>query len=258
MILYHFLDRKVYDILLKRGYLNCEKEHLWFLEDLDEDEKPEDIHHYQAYLYIIDRMKRLLPPKPALAGEFPMWAWYKHGPNCFLNGPHFNDLNYIKTLDELKEETSSDMMWHSLHDKNNPHIRSYVDHLNNVRLTIDIPEECVLLTDFTNWHYCLNNSHFNDPEITGWDYGNGQHFNNEEFDRYWKWKQRLSMCEVWDSWDSPEHLIPGEKYHTARYGLYSIQAVFWLLTLGMVKEVQFCNDHPVSWDYEKGELVCLK
>lgn len=84
---------------------------------------PEDGVAYDAYLWMVEQLRNKAP-SPAADVRFPMWAWAKYG----------------------KPSGKPDMRRRAHAARGTP----------LVRLRIDVPEQDLLLSDFSLWHYVLN------------------------------------------------------------------------------------------------------
>ena len=105
----------------KIAYEKMEKTGVW---RADKDHICEDFFE-ESYLWMADQMKKRIGPAPE-GVVFPVWAWYRF---------------------EGKRKRP-DMR---------THCRGWGDKGSSiVLLTIDVPEECVLLSDFDYWHCVLN------------------------------------------------------------------------------------------------------
>ena len=129
MNLYHFCDEAAYATLQSLGYLNGDgrRVHRW-LRDLNS----------RPYHWMAKQMQERLPPKPPLAGAFPVWAWHTH------NGKPLADLR-TREFGRKRER--------------------------RVRLTLEVPSESVLLSDEEDWHHVLNAWFITDTEAESdlWD-----------------------------------------------------------------------------------------
>lgn len=129
MRLYHFCNQSAYEALQRRGYLIGDgrraDRHL-----RDSNSRP--------YHWMAEQMRKRLPPKPARAGAFPVWAWHTH------DGKPVADLR--KRGFGLKGERT-------------------------VRLALEVPSDLVLLSDEEDW-YCVLNGWFvtaTEAESDLWD-----------------------------------------------------------------------------------------
>lgn len=129
MRLYHFCNQNAYDALQDQGCLigDGRRATRW-LRDLDA----------RPYHWMAEQMQKRLPPKPACAGAFPVWAWHTH------SGKPSTDLR--KRGFGLKGKRT-------------------------VRLTLEIPSELVLLFNEEDWYCVLNGWFVTDTEAKSdlWD-----------------------------------------------------------------------------------------
>lgn len=139
-------------------------------------------------------MVKRLPPKTEFARAFPVWAWHTH------DGKPLADLR--KREFGLKGE-------------------------RRVRLTLEVPQELVLLSDEEDWHHVLNGWFITDTEAESdlWD----------EREKIWPNEQyQKAMRESWEKIfdlnrpQDPNWGRPGP----SRY----VQACFWVLDANMVEE----------------------
>lgn len=117
MILWSIQHKEDYELLLKTGYLRCN--HIQLLRTM---EYP----FIQAYEWMAEQMENRISISPK-GIRFPIWAWYqwegkRKQPDLRVHGRGWSEKG---------------------------------THL--VLLTIDAPDECVLLSDFDNWHFVINN-----------------------------------------------------------------------------------------------------
>lgn len=122
MRLYHFCNQSAYEALQLQGYLTGDgrRASRW-LRDLDS----------RPYHWMAEQMQKRLPPKPAHAGAFPVWAWHTHDgkPKADLRKCEFGQKGEL-----------------------------------TVRLTLEVPPELVLLSDEEDWYCVLNGWFLTDSE----------------------------------------------------------------------------------------------
>lgn len=129
--------------------------------------------------------------------SYPIWAWYRY--NKKEKKPDLRESGYEKRGTKC------------------------------VCLELEVPDEQVLLSDFNNWHYVLNDSWFDDSN------------NEEEWEALHNEYDKLSRSEKESlkikSWDKIFDIELVENDWNG-HGEY-IQAVFWELKKEYVKKVQF-------------------
>lgn len=142
----------------------------------------------KSYDWMISQMRNRLGPEPH-EGAYPMWVWYKWEGNK-LNPP-------VYTLDYERMENPGGIY----------------------RLTLDIPDNLVLLSDFDAWHAVLNDAYLSRTE---------EELNNDKWTRdeiVQSWERIFDINEV--DWN---HLWgPIEK---------SIQGTVWEITTNMILNVE--------------------
>ena len=171
MILWTIQDEKAYQQLLKKGVLQCDKNHRILFPEFR-----------KAYWWMASRMRKCIGDEP-LGVAYPIWAWYQW---------------------EGKRKRP-DMRSHRYYGRPGEKI---------VLLTIDVPDDKVLLSDYDWWHCVLN-----DCPI---------YFGDED-------KEIISI-EKEDSWDLIFDLQnPGLCEGLAHQ---SIQAAMWEIRLEWVKKAE--------------------
>lgn len=123
MTVWHICNLDVFEIFEKQRFLNCGTLNNKLFHDPDGGscQTIKDCYDYMSY-----RLLKKCPEKPAHALDYPVWVWYKYA--CDSN----------KRMPPLKSE-------------DNPDIN------DQVRITLDIPDNLVLLSDYNLWHIPLNN-----------------------------------------------------------------------------------------------------
>ena len=179
----------VYETLMKTGVYHCDGTLSNLLND--------DISNFQnAYQWMIEQMKERtgMPPDEV---SYPVWAWYlrdwKH------KKPDLRESGYAERGTEM------------------------------VCLTIEIPKESVLLSDFDAWHFVLNQWYF--PRVK----------TEEEWDEKQTWFESLTKKQrdqvMKESWNQIFDITPcNEEWDVM--GRY-VQATFWELKKEQIKKVQF-------------------
>lgn len=146
-----------------------------------------------AYSWIAEQMARKIgsPPKGV---KFPVWVWYKQ--------------NYAHR---------------------HPDFRSYWEYDEQVCLELNIPEEQLLLSDFDNWHFVLNNLYLNDAE------------SYEEWSEKDRWFDNLSLMDQKrvkeHSWQHIFNVDP-RKGEWTQNGAY-VQGCCWYLQKEQVRHVWY-------------------
>lgn len=184
--LYHVCDQAAYTALQQRGYLNGDgrRAERW-LRDME----------WQPYQWMTEQMEQRLPPKPANAGKYPVWAWYTHG------GKQPPDLRCGGIGTKGKRM---------------------------VMLTIQLPSSEVLLSDYDEWHIVLNNGPCTDNEIE-WEHWNALEkvWPAEQYNT----AMRASWEKIFIPGRSVDPQWGGNPVARHNY----IQACFWTLEKSMVK-----------------------
>lgn len=192
MRLWTVQTEEVYKSLLEKGVLYSDKTKSECLKNFNRDGFDETF--LTSYNWLVPQMdQRIEHNKNA---EFPWWAWYK-----------YNWKNEFK---------DSDMAIHGTPGK------------EYVCLEIEVPDEEVVLSDYNNWHYVLNNNYLDDSENEeDWERIQ-EEFDNLTTDE----KQRLTE----ESW---QRIFDVEPYETdwRSQGRY-VQATFWELRASDIKDVR--------------------
>lgn len=98
-------------------------------------------------------------------------------------------------------------------------------------ISLEVPDDEVLLSDFDNWHFVLNNSYLDESN------------NEEEYDRTQEWLSSLTVSErakrTVESWDGILNTELREDPTNWRTNGFEVQATFWVLKKEYVKDVQF-------------------
>jgi hypothetical protein len=197
MILYTIQDYFIFESL-QRG-----ETHRAHSPSLDtEDPGSVDDMYCRSYDWIAGRMEEKIGPRPA-PEVYPTWAYYQwYGPD--KKKP---DLRYWGT-------------------------RSFAASRTCALMTLEIPDEQVLVSDYDAWHFVLNGWYLGDEKRSDelWDIKNANK-NWREYDDYPQWlKNELeeSWLNVFDFKKSRELLEYEEKEQV-------IQATFWEIKPEYVK-----------------------
>lgn len=149
-----------------------------------------------AYDWLVAQMEDKVGVRPE-GVEYPVWAWYAY------DGVH-GELNLDKESYVAKGQEA-------------------------VCLEVEIPDNEVVLTDFSNWHCVLNNSYCSDA------------LNEDEWDSDMEWFDSLKGEEKEKakvaSWQRIFD-ITRISNDFAENGMY-VQATFWSLKLENVKKVRY-------------------
>lgn len=161
----------------------------YFVCDIDKSELiSDDVNDMfkNAYNWLVNQMNNCINNPDNI--KYPIWAWYKYDGSNDL--PDFNQFN------------------------------NYSDK-ENFLLVIDIPDDDVFLTDYSDWHCVLNNGY------------NNQGITDEEYDKLWDIYDKSSVEQKekikLDSWND----IILNKNSDNKF----IQATFWKLTEDMVLDI---------------------
>lgn len=180
---------EVFEELQKNGIVYSEEEKSQCLYD---DGKL-DYTFDRAYKWIVNKLEEKIDKHPKGKG-LPWWAWYK------LEGKR--DL----TLDDVAHLCTPN-----------------VEH---ILLELDVPDNEVVLSDYDNWHYVLNNWWIDSST------------NEEEWNNNMDWLDGLSEDEQAkikeESWDKVFDIEPYKSDWVCKGD--SVQANFWSLKKEYVKE----------------------
>ncbi|MCP1110910.1 DUF3841 domain-containing protein [Ohessyouella blattaphilus] len=150
-----------------------------------------------AYEWIAEEMMKWIGPAPK-GVKYPIWAYHT---------------------------------WDGKHKKPDLRQRQTAPGTECVCLTIEIPDEQVLLSDFDLWHLVLGKHYISELPLE----------TDEDYDKEDAWLESLDTDTrdrvTRDSWSNIFDVVPGTK-HVNSDGDY-IQAVFWELRKEQVKKVQF-------------------
>lgn len=150
---------------------------------------------FDAYRWLSKQMEKRIGPAPE-GVEFPIWAWHTRG--------------WWRSKPDLRTER-----WNC-----GPGNEDYV------LLTLDVPDDQVLLSDFDSWHMVLNCQPITRSE--------------EEFDEMWEELDGMSTSEkaayLSKNWERVFNITPTENDWISR-GSW-IQATFWELRKEYIKEVK--------------------
>ncbi|MGF7002547.1 hypothetical protein M2149_000936 [Lachnospiraceae bacterium PFB1-21] len=151
----------------------------------------------EAYDWISEEMTKRIGPAPK-GVKYPIWAYHT---------------------------------WDGKHKKPDLRQRQTEPGTECVCLTLDIPDEQILLSDFDLWHMVLGGHYCSDKPYT----------TDEELDKEWDWIEGLPPKKrkkiIRESWANIFDVAPGTNQGNSD-GNY-IQAVFWELGKEQVKKVQF-------------------
>ena len=154
----------------------------------------------KPYEWMANQMikRNILPPHGV---RFPIWGWYRYN-----NKPA--EINTIS-----KEEENTELNY----------------------IILDIPDEQVLLSDFDQWHFVLNNMWIDDST------------SKKEFDENSRWFHRLKKDEQeiikQESWQKIFDITPRKTglqkdgSFWCSYGEY-VQATFWKITENMIVDIK--------------------
>ncbi len=155
----------------------------------------DDEDNQRSYKWITSKMMERIGENKA--AEFPIWAWHTYDGK--RKKPDLRMSCYAKPKTEC------------------------------VCLEIEIPDECVVLSDFDSWHNVLSNTFASLTE------------NETDWDKENSWLDSLDLeeqqIEIEKSWDNVFKVDYFENDWSSR-GLY-IQATFWELKLDQVRKVKY-------------------
>lgn len=208
MELYTFITKEEYNILLKDKVLYC---------DTKKATMPNEEECFKkAYDYMADKLEHKYSKKNIKNAPknliYPRWAFYQW-------------------------ESETDL----IHSANKS---LFEDFNGKVLLKLNVPKEQVLLSDYDNWHYCLNGWYLpkDERDLDNWFYiceiANlkiADILFNKSNSIYVKYLQK----RIYNSWRNifnlnyPNMVCDGD--------LKSTQAVFWKIDLDNVLEVKKCG-----------------
>ncbi len=140
------------------------------------------------YEWMRHQMSHRIGPAPD-AGAYPIWVWYMWEGK--LKCPDARDLSYQRMEDPG----------------------------GVFRVTLDIPDNLVLLSNFDTWHAILNDSYL--------------YVTDEEFD-----KENHSREEIVKSWDRIFDISNVEWNKFFGPSVLSIQGTVWEITVGMIVKIE--------------------
>jgi hypothetical protein len=153
-----------------------------------------------AYRWMIDQMRRRLPPSRA---RFPWWGWYR---------------------------------WHGVR-RSKPDLRAW-EYLpagqRSVRIELDLEDREVLLSDYDGWHYALNDW------FLSFDEAEDDRFDEEKRRLGYQFGTPYPeplRAQVLTSWERIFDLTGGNPEWYGQVSERSIQATFWELRLRDVTDV---------------------
>ena len=190
MQLWTIQPKEIWDIICKNGVYRCNPEKCEFLQMEKDDPK-----FGPAYHWLVDQMEKRIGGKPE-GVQLPVWAWYQ------FVGKHYVDLR----KERWECGTDGERM---------------------VCMSIEIPEEQVLLSDFGMWHFVLNRWPISDSEEEAKCIDEYlEHTEKDEADAFLN-----------ENWEHIFDITPFENEWTSRGN--DIQATFWELKRENVKKVRF-------------------
>jgi hypothetical protein len=197
MILYSTQDYSVFE-LLERGETYRAK-----CPYPDKDMDMVDERFLHSYHWISDQMDKKIGIRPTLE-TYPTWAFYQwYGPKKMKP-----DLRYTGT-------------------------RCFAENRTCALMTLEIPDNQVLLSDYDAWHFVLNSWYLGDEKRA---------------DELWDIKRDLKGCynyeyypewlrnELEESWHNVFDMELSRKYLEFEEDQQIIQATFWEIKPGYLKE----------------------
>lgn len=180
---------EVYDLIMKEGVYRCDP-------SIAFTGLAGDREFFEAYSWLVKQMAIKVGPPPENV-KFPVWAWHTR-------------------------------KWE--HKKPDLRLSAYTKPGTKcVCIELEIPDKDVLLSDFDNWHFVLNNLYFSNAK------------NEEENDRLDTEFEKLSNSEKKrvkeKSWENIFDLTPIDNDWECR-GRY-IQATFWELKKEYIRKIQY-------------------
>lgn len=197
MILYSTQDYFIFESLLK-GETHRARSPLLNVDDPD----IVDDMFVRSYDWLADRMEEKIGPRPS-TDVYPIWAYYQwYGPD--KKKP---DLRYTGT-------------------------RCFADHRTCALMTLEVPDDEVLLSEYDAWHFVLNGSYLGDEKRSDeiWDFKRESKFRDyNEYPNWLKNEIEQSWLTVFDFKKSRELLEFTEDQQV-------IQATFWELKPEYLRE----------------------
>jgi hypothetical protein len=167
-----------------------------FITDIN---KSDNLDFRRSYLWMAEKMnEKIANPRHV---EFPIWAWYRWARKEKRPNLNYNLFGYTGNTKE-----------HCL-------------------LTLEIPDEDVVLSDYEAWHYVLNNTYFdNSKSESEW---------KQLVQDFWKLPPEERNQVKDESWN---HIFDIDIYTNpsgwSHQGYY-VQATFWILKKEYIKDVTF-------------------
>lgn len=158
-----------------------------------------------AYRWMIDQMRRRLPPSQA---RFPWWGWYRW---------------------RGKENAKPDL-------RSGGHLPKGT---KGVRLELDLNPQEVLLSDFADWHFPLNDF------FLPFDETESEQFDREEKEAGYDCRgprPEPLQSRVLTSWERIFDFTRECRDWRGRFRARDIQATFWELRMEHVRDVTFYTD----------------
>jgi hypothetical protein len=196
MILYSIQDFKIFEAL-SRGETHYAHHPYLNVDDAD----IVDEMFVRSYNWLADRMVERIGPRPS-AEIYPTWAYYQwYGPD--QKKP---DLRYTGTRCFARDRTCALM-------------------------TLDIPDDQVLLSEYDAWHFVLNQSYLGEEARSDelWDIR--KELKCREYDKYPEWMKK----EIEDSWYTIFDFDLSAKLLEYDKSQQIIQATFWKIEPGYLK-----------------------
>lgn len=209
MILWSIQNENVMKTLRRDGVYHTDKNFLWAPENEDTDAN----HTNYAYKWLAKKMAKIVGPPPK-GVEYPIWAMYK-------------------------EQGRGD---------GKPDLRSWGRDKSQgiVRLTLDIPDYEVMITDFDMWHCVLNywyqsESEDDDDAFANWCKRHGIHL--LDIVNWSKSSPKLEEARrrVESSWDRVIGISKMDPDWIGDWKSRSFQATFWELRM---EHVIRCETFP--------------
>ena len=94
-----------------------------------------------------------------------------------------------------------------------------------VQIEFEVDSDCVLLSDFDDWHFVLNHSYIADSET--------------EFDEFYKMNHKDEKERIEESWNKIFDIGRDISNWTVPLDKKSIQATLWGFRLEQVKKVEW-------------------
>ncbi|BDH62050.1 hypothetical protein MTP04_21800 [Lysinibacillus sp. PLM2] len=139
----------------------------------------------------------------------------------FLKAYHWMKQQMIKRIPNYKGENYPIWLWKRSVNRNERVLLP--KGTRGVILTLEIPDDQILWSDFQSWHFVLNNSPITDSE--------------DEWERYLKDEENYEVVKSWDKIFDFDYFRQGDKNWHGTFNEEWIQGVTPRITVDQVKKV---------------------